>query len=96
MTKKENKDFQYKCLFDRLNSKYNRLWEQITSLVILFIEVFTGYSFAILAVGKDNLILSIYVTLIIVVILIGIAIAIGRLFYEKADTKRGLLNFINC
>jgi len=99
MKKEKTNSLSKDYLFERLNSKYNRLWEQMTSLAVLCIEIIAGFSFAVLAIGTskpDTYIKMNYITLIIFVIILGLALCIGRLEYERTETKRGLLTFVTC
>ena len=35
--------------FERLNEKYNRLWDQETQIIVLVIQIIAGFAFAVLA-----------------------------------------------
>ena len=71
MTKKGKKQSQSDFYFERLNSKYNRLWEQITEIGVLCVEIIVVYFIGILAVDTNypsNFEKMIYVTLVIILI----------------------------
>lgn len=83
--------------YDRINTRYNRLWEQVTNIGLVIITVTTGYLIALKTVDKN---ISTILTLAQVnYILLGIAIGIvvpstlflGYLFL----TRKELTKFFN-
>ena len=83
--------------FERLNEKYNRLWEQETQIGVLIIGIIAGFSFSILAFdtrlpGADTR-LSWGVRIAISILML-LTIAIGRLDFERTETKKWLGIFV--
>lgn len=80
--------------FERLNSKYNRLWEQLTNIGILIIQVITGFLIGLLTYQGDTpqrIIFLNYITLFIFTIIVGLSLAMAKLELERTQTKRDLL-----
>ena len=85
-------------IFERLNSKYNRLWEQLTNIGILIIQIITAFLVGLLTYQSNapkNIISFNYVTLYIFAIIIGLSLAMGKLELERTQAKRDLLYFLN-
>ncbi len=83
--------------FDRLNQKYNRIWQQLTSIGVLIIEILIGYFLAILTIDTTELsvfIKMVYVTYVVLIILFILAICIGKLEFERIETKKWLMIFV--
>jgi|SRR3989344_3072589 len=100
MTLQENLDCQkYKdIIFERLNSKYNRLWEQITNVLILNVQIISAYFIGILAYNTSNPSNNIMfgsITLLVTIIIIGLSLATGRLELERTETKKDIMLFFN-
>lgn len=96
MAQKKSKSQQNRFDFDRFNSKYNRLWGQITDLGILSIQILTGYLFALLALNTNSpsrFLLINYTTLLVFIVVLVITLAMGRLEWERIITKRKLSKF---
>ena len=72
--------------FERLNAKYNRLWEQETQIVVLVTEVIAGFSFAILALNTSSY--SSYKSFKWVLMLIIILLSLLTLILGKIDFER--------
>lgn len=84
-------------LFERLNSKYNRLWQQETSIGILMTEIVVGFLFASLTLDFFNKLTSSllpYITIAILGLLIVLSFGIGKLEFERTETKKWLSIFI--
>jgi len=99
MIKQQRLNYQkYKDLiFERLNSKYNRLWGQLTNMSILFVQIIAGYVFGILAYDTSNvgsLTMFNYATLFVFAIVMGLSLAVGRLELERVKTRRDLKYFL--
>ena len=100
MIREQKLDYhKYKdIIFERLNSKYNRLWEQLTNISVLLIEVIVAYFLAVMAYETNTptkLITFNYITLLIFIIIIGVSLSLGRLELERTETKRDLVFFLN-
>ena len=84
-------------IFDRLNSKYNRLWEQITAVSVLTIEVLVAYIIGILAYDASTtarLLRLNYASISIIGVTILLSLAVALLFYEKESTRIELKRFL--
>lgn len=87
--RKSNSDW----LFQRYNTKYNRLWSQITSCGLLIVQLIAGYVFALMAIPSisSSVFVRSFGFLVSLVILLSIISA--RLDLERFRTKRRL-NFL--
>lgn len=74
-------------LFERYNSKYNRLWTQITDFVILACQTVLGYIFAIMAIEKLSQEIFVYSFIFVVISLVIFCAIIGKLELERLETK---------
>jgi len=84
-------------LFDRLNTKYNRLWQQLTDLFILEVQILAGYSFAVLAYNTSNInsiTLLQVISLVVLFIFVLVGFFMGRLELERVLTKRSLYYYL--
>ena len=87
-----NKDY----IFERYNSKYNRIWEQMTAISVLFFEILAVYFFALIALDNSprQFLLVTYSTAFFVILTIFLALAVARLEFERTETKRELKPFV--
>lgn len=98
MSSDVNKQIKY----DKINTKYNRLWEQLTNMSLFILASFVAYSIAYL---QDNTInVAVFLTKIIIpllVVLIFLTLTFGILLTLLVQTGKKLHDFlksnkINC
>jgi uncharacterized protein YneF (UPF0154 family) len=82
--------------YDRINTRYNRLWEQITNISLVIITVITGYLIALKTIEKNiSSILTLtqvnYILLFMfILVLIPLVIFVGYLFWTRKELTRFL------
>lgn len=81
-------------IFERYNSKYNRLWGQINDCFLLMVQIIIGYIFALMALDSVSIVRWIYSFYFVTIILLFLSIIIGRLELERLKTKAYLNEFI--
>lgn len=81
-------------IFERYNSKYNRLWGQITDFIILIFQTTLGYIFAIMAIENLSLKVFAYSFILVVCILLLLCGVIGKLELERLETRNYLSNHL--
>ena len=74
-------------LFERHNSKYNRLWSQITDFMILASQTVLAYVFAIMAIADLSTEIFVYSFIFVVFVLMIFCVVIGKLELERLETK---------
>lgn len=77
-------------LFERFNSKYNRLWEQFTDVGLLIIQIVAGFIFALLAFDSSPFIFQMALVLV-VIILSFLCSLLSFVHMERLKTK----NYLN-
>ncbi len=87
-------ELKIQIIFEEYNSKYNRIWEQLTNLGIFVLSAVVGYVIAIGSIEKNvGMILTIErvndVPIFIVLFLgIGVMILVTHLILTRNDMKR--------
>lgn len=81
-------------VFERFNSKYNRLWSQITACSSLLIQIIAGYVFAMMAIQVLQPPTLVYSLLFVASIIIFLSLIITRLESERIKTRRLLANML--
>lgn len=80
--------------YDRINTRYNRLWEQVTNTGLVIVTVATGYLIALKTIEKDIAsILTLtqvnYILLFMfILVLIPLTIFFGYLFWTRKELTR--------
>lgn len=74
-------------IFERQNSKYNRLWQQMTDCCVLIAEIVVGYVFALMAIQSLSQSALVYSFLFIVFSLTILCAILGKLDYERLKTR---------
>jgi len=83
--------------FERQNSKYNRIWEQLTNIGIFIFTVIAGYIISLLAVEKGVksvvTITQVNYTLFAMTVLLALAcgILITHLIFARNEIKEMML-----
>ena len=100
MIKKEcliNKEQQLDIKFEKYNSKYNRIWEQLTSIGIFTLTVVSGYLIAVASIQKNIETLLTIET--VNYILLGMAIIMGSacsiLITHLVSTRKEISKMLN-
>ena len=91
MSSDANKQIKY----DKINTKYNRLWEQLTNMSLFIVASFIAYSIAYL---QDNTVsITVFLTKIIIPLLIVLSIlslTFGILLTLLVQTGKKLHDFL--
>ena len=76
-----NKDEKINLTFERYNSKYNRIWEQLTNIILFTFASIVAYLIAFLGYKNEPEYITIFtsVTYILLVMFIFIAFGMGIL-----------------
>jgi len=81
-------------IFERYNSKYNRLWEHMIQCGLLMIQIIVGYIFALIAIQSLKANTLFYSLLFVMGLLVLLSIVIGRIELEKLKTRNYLNSLI--
>ena|SRR3989339_793751 len=81
-------------IFERYNSKYNRLWENMIQCGLLMIQIIAGYIFALIAIQSLKANTLFYSLLFVIGLLIVLSVVIGRIELEKLKTRNYLNSLI--
>lgn len=81
-------------IFERYNSKYNRIWGQMNDFGLLMAQVAAGYIFALMAIENLPIDKFVYSFFFVALIILFLSILLGRLELERLRTKYLLNEFI--
>ena len=81
-------------IFERYNSKYNRLWEHMVQCGLLMIQIIVGYIFALITIQSLKANTLFYSLLFVTSLLVVLSVAIGRIELEKLKTRNYLNSLI--
>ncbi len=90
------KEQQIDIKFEKYNSKYNRIWEQLTNIAIFVLTTISGYLIAISAIRKDiNTILTLeQVNYILLSIGILLGISCGILISHLVSARKEIIKIV--